>query len=352
MIYLDHNATTVISKSVLTAMQEVYSLDYINPSSVHSAGKQAKKLYQKAKEDILYCLNADGYDLVFTASGTEANNLALHGKKVLTTATEHESIKNQSIEKEIIPVNSNGLIDVSTFQKMAETNDFSSIIWANNQTGIVQNMQALIEVKGNCQLHTDAVQYVGKRLINLKETPVDAITISGHKIHAPHGIACLVFRKNFPIKKMIYGGLQENGNRAGTHNLPAIVGFAHALIEVNSAKYIKNYCSYTQKLTNFITNFVQNYGGKIVACNVDRISNTLCIIKKGVLTTEQLLVMDINQICVSAGSACSAGVVGKSYVLQAMGLSDDEISCAIRVSLDTSNTMQEAEEFCKVWKSL
>jgi len=352
MIYLDSNATTAISKKALEEMNKIYEAGYINPSSIHFSGRLAKKHLEQAKERILSSLNASGYDLVFTSSGTEANNLALNGKKVLTTGIEHESIKNQPFVKTVTSVNNNGYIDFKQFQSFAEQGGCASIIWANNQTGVVQNMEKILEIKGSCLLHTDAIQYAGKRLINLVETPIDAITISSHKIHGPHGVGCLIFKKKFPIEKMIFGGSQENSLRAGTYNLPGIVGFSFAFQEVNSIEYIEKYVNHTQKLTNFISSFVVENGGKIIAQNSDKLSNTLCIIKKGVLTTEQLLIMDINSICVSAGSACSAGIVSKSYVLQEMGVDDEEISCAIRVSVDISNTFEDVQEFCKVWKAL
>ncbi len=352
MIYLDANATTAISHNAFQAMQDVYSIGCVNPSSIHSAGKLAKKLYQKAKEDILRSLNAEGYDLVFVSSGTEANNLALYNKKILTTATEHESIRNQPLQKTLLTVNGNGIVNVNQFEELAKNHAFSSIIWSNNQTGVVQDIPSMIKVKDQCLLHTDAVQYAGKRHIDLQNTPVDAITISSHKIHGPCGIACLVFKKNYPITPMIFGGSQENSLHAGTHNLPAIVGFSTALAKVNSHEYIENYHYHTTMLTNEISNFVQNNGGEIVAKNSNRLSNTLCIIKKNTLTTEQILMMDINNICISAGSACSAGVVGKSYVLQAMGLDSEDIACAIRVSVDISNSIEEVQEFCQIWKNL
>jgi len=352
MIYLDSNATTAISKKALEEMNKIYEVGCVNPSSIHIGGKLAKKHLEQAKDRILHSLNASGYDLIFTSSGTEANNLALNSKKIITTGVEHESIKNQTPVKTVTSVDRDGCINFMEFQNFAEQGGCASIIWANNQTGVVQNMKKILEIKGSCFLHTDAVQYAGKRLINLAETPVDAITISSHKIHGPHGVGCLVFKKDFPIEKMIFGGSQENSLRAGTYNLPGIIGFSFALMEVNSVEYIEKYVNHTQKLTNFISAFVLKNGGKIIAQNSDKLSNTLCIVKKGVLTTEQLLIMDINGICISAGSACSAGVVSKSYVLQEMGIDGEEISCAIRVSVDISNTFEDVQEFCKVWKAL
>lgn len=352
MIYFDHNATTSISGKALKTMQDIYELGCCNPSSVHLMGKLAKKHLDSAREKILKTLNADGYDIIFTSSGTEANNLALNGKKILTTGIEHESIKNQKLQKKTLKVNYEGVVNEEDFKNSVDEYDCISIMWANNQTGVVQDLNKFIELKGKSLIHTDAVQYAGKKHIDLRSTPVDAITISGHKIHGPYGVGCLLLKKNFVVNSIIYGGSQENSLRAGTYNLPAIVGFATALEEVNSLEYLERYEYHTKMLMEYIANFVLENGGLVMCYESERISNTLCIAKKGVLTTEQLLIMDMNNICISAGSACSAGVVSKSYVLKEMGIDDEIISCSVRISVDLSNTMEEVYEFCRIWKNL
>lgn len=362
MIYLDANATTPIFPQVLHKMEEIYRLGVVNPSSVHQAGKLAKRYYMQAKSDILSALNAGNeYDVVFCASGTEANNLALNAKMVGISTIEHESIKNQATDiypnlhhkcvSVEIGVNCDGVVNIEDFASSAQKNECVSIIWANNLTGVIQNAGELIKHKGDAFLHMDAVQYTGKQLIDLTKTPIDAISISGHKIHGPHGCGALIFRKNFPISPLIKGGSQENNHRAGTHNLPAIVGLAKALRICNSVEYIQQYINHTQKLRNFITTFISQNGGTIVSSGAECLSNTICIIKNGVPSTEQLMFMDMNNICVSGGSACSAGVVGKSHVLQAMGL-ESLAPFAIRVSFDSSNTMDDVSTFCNVWKML
>jgi len=336
MTYLDFNATTQIAPEILQKMNEIYGLGFLNPSSVHKSGKIAKKHLLEAKTRILKalnCQNPSNYDVVFTSSGTEANNLALSGKKFQRSPFEHESVRN--------------LPNGGDFG--GENCEFSSIIWANNITGVVNDVETLKNTKF---LHTDAVQFVGKRKIDLSSGKIDAITISGHKIHAPHGIACLVFKKSYPISPIVVGGSQNESLHAGTYNLPAIVALSHAIEMVNCDEYLEKYQSHTQKLRQKLEDFVKNNGGIVVGEEFDRIANTSCIAKIGVPSTEQLMIFDQHNICVSVGSACSAGVVSKSTVLKAMGLSDEIVSSVVRVSIGLSSTEGEIDEFCRVWKGL
>ncbi len=336
MTYLDHNATTQIAPEILQKMNEIYGLGFLNPSSVHKSGKIAKKHLLEAKNRILKalnCQNPSNYDIIFTSSGTEANNLALSGKNFYRSPFEHESVRN-------LPNGSD---------EIAENCEFSSIIWANNITGVVNDVENLKKTKF---LHTDAVQFAGKRKIDLSSGKIDAITISGHKIHAPHGIACLVFSKSYPISPIVVGGSQNESLHAGTYNLPAIVALSHAIEMVNCDEYLEKYQNDTQKLRQKLEDCVQSHGGVVIGVEFDRISNTSCIAKIGIPSTEQLMIFDQNDICVSAGSACSAGVVSKSYVLQAMNLPDEIVSSAIRVSVGISNTESEIDEFCRIWKGL
>ena len=342
MTYLDHNATTQIAPEILQKMNEIYGLGFLNPSSVHKSGKIAKKHLLEAKNRILKALNCQNplnYDVVFTSSGTEANNLALSGKKFQRSPFEHESVRN-------LP-NGSDFNDFSS--EIAENCEFSSIIWANNITGVVNDVETLKNTKF---LHTDAVQFAGKRKIDLSNGKIDAITISGHKIHAPHGIACLVFRKSYPISPIVVGGSQNASLHAGTYNLPAIVALSHAVEMVNCEGYLEKYQSHTHKLRQKLEDFVRENGGIVVGEQFDRISNTSCIAKVGVPSTEQLMIFDQNNICVSVGSACSAGVVSKSPTLKAMGLSDEIVGSVVRVSLGLSNTEREIDEFCRVWKGV
>jgi cysteine desulfurase len=354
MIYLDHNSTTAVSPAVLEKMNEVYGLKYINPSSVHGYGLIAKKYLQEARQQILKSLNAgEDYEIIFTASSTESNNLALSGKEIITTKTEHASVLNLPCETIFVNVDTNGLVDSEELRKYAHNGRTISIIWANHQTGVVQDIGNLLNLKNDCFFHTDATQYIGKRLIDLKQMPVDAITFCGHKIGGGHGIACLVYRKNFKINPILYGGLQEGGIRAGTYNLPAIVGFAYAVANVNDVEYLQKYQKHTQKLVDTIAEYVLQNGGLVLPQHNEKISNTICIAKRGLLNSEQAMIMDLNGICVSVGSACHAGISNtKSYVLQAMGFDDEISSCAIRVSVGMENTESDIAKFCEAWKRM
>lgn len=354
MIYLDHNSTTAISKSVLAKMNEIYNADFINPSAIHSYGVAAKKYLSEARDRILLSLNAGSdYDCIFTSSATEANNLALKGKYIVTTKTEHESVLNIPCDTIFLDVDSQGFILMEALKQHTIDSRTISVIWASNQTGVVQDMAGIIKNKGDCYIHTDATQYIGKKLIDLSKTPVDALTFCGHKIHGPHGIGCLVFKKSFPITTMIYGGSQENSIRAGTYNLPGIVGLSYAVLQANDKGYLTQYGFYTNNLIDTIACFVLKTGGIVLPLHTEKISNTICIAKPGVLNSEQVMLMDFNGICVSIGSACSASISKtKNHVLQAMGIDDEISSCAIRVSVGMENTQQDIDTFCRVWKSI
>ena len=354
MIYLDHNSTTAISHAVVEKMNEIYGLKYLNPSSVHGYGLIAKKHLQNAKKLILASVNASSdYDCIFTASSTESNNLALNGKSIITTKTEHPSILNLPCETAFVEVDTNGFVKIDDLKKHANFKKTISIIWANNQTGVVQDLATLLTHKNDCLFHTDATQYIGKLKIDLQKTPVDAITFCGHKIGGPHGVACLVFKKTFPINKIFYGGLQENELRAGTYNLPSIVAFSHAVKIANDDEYLEKFQKHTQKFVKIIENFVLANGGLVLPMHEKKVPNTVCIAKIGVLNSEQAIIMDMNNICISIGSACHAGISNtKSYVLQAMNYSDSIASSSIRISLGMENTAREIEKFCEIWKKM
>lgn len=354
MIYLDHNSTTAISKAVVEKMNEIYNMGFINPSAVHACGVAAKRCLTEAKQRILSSLNASSdYDCIFTASATEANNLALNGKYIVTTKTEHESVLNIPCDTVFLDVDAEGFISIKKLRGNAINDRTISVIWANNQTGVVQNMAQIIENKAGCHVHTDGTQYIGKRFIDLSRTPVDALTFCGHKIHGPHGIGCLIFKRSFAVKQTVYGGAQEDGLRPGTYNLPAIVGLSYAVMRANDNEYLKEYQSHTQRMIDIIIDFAEKNGGVVLPRYSDKISNTVCIAKPGVLNSEQVMLMDLNNICVSIGSACSAGLSKtKNHVLEAMGFDDSLSSCAIRVSVGMETIRSEIEEFCRVWKSM
>lgn len=354
MIYLDHNSTTAISPAVLEQMNEVYGLKYLNPSSVHGFGVQAKNLLQQAKKRILQSLNAENdYEIIFTASSTESNNLALNGKKIITTQAEHASVLNIPCETEFLKIDKNGIVDVENFKSHVQSGRTISVLWANNETGILQDIKTLLQYKNDCFLHTDATQAIGKIKIDLQKIPVDALTFCGHKIGGPHGVACLVYRKNFSVNPVIFGGMQEGGIRAGTQDLPAIVGFSYAVEVVNDEKYLEKYQKHTKKLIDIIKNFVLQNDGIVLPMHEQKISNTILVAKKSILNSEQAMIMDFNGVCVSVGSACHAGIANvKSHVLTAMGIEDEIASCAIRVSVDIENTEEEIRKFCEIWQNL
>lgn len=359
MIYLDNNATTKISTKVKEAMHALEDLP-LNPSSIHSYGRKARILVESARESIAKFVGAKNHKVIFTASGTESNNLAIQGLvkyKLVVSAIEHASILKIGKHIHTIPVSADGIIDTGALKRLLRQYQneklLVSTMMVNNETGVIQPIKEISEIVHEFGgiLHIDAVQAAGKIDINIEDLNVDLATISSHKIYGPKGAAALVCKKNIELSSIIKGGSQENGYRAGTENVLAIHGFK---IAAQEATHNLNQMQKLESIRDYIETVVQDYckDAVVFGKNVPRVANTSLIAMPYVTSETQLIHFDIEKIALSNGSACASGKVSNSHVLAAMGVKPEFATSTIRISLGIENTMDEATKFIDSWKKL
>ncbi|MFO7560857.1 MAG: cysteine desulfurase NifS [Desulfobacterales bacterium] len=359
IIYADNNATTRVAKKVLDEMRPYLETYYGNPSSMHSFGGQIAKKINEAREKTASLLNASPEEILFTSCGTESDSTAIRAairsnpdrKKIVTTRVEHPAIKNlcehfakNEFHVTYVPVDENGTLDLDyLYKNLTDDTAIVSIMWANNETGVifpVEEIAAKVKEKG-IVFHTDAVQAVGKIPIDLKNTEIDMLSLSGHKIHAPKGIGALYIKKGTKFSPFLIGGHQEKGRRGGTENVASIIGLGAAselsksLMEEENTKVKEMRDSLEKGLLERIDNAIVN-GAK-----EKRLPNTTSIAFEYVEGEAILLMMDEYGICASSGSACTSGSLEPSHVLRAMGVPFTAAHGTIRFSLSTYNTMEE-----------
>lgn len=358
-VYMDHNATTIMHPDVVAALGELQNLP-LNASSIHGSGRKARGLIEAARENISNLMNAKNAKIIFTASGTESNNMALRGHdkyKILVSNIEHSSIFKIGVHANIIPVNSDGIVDVIALERIlrqyAGERVLVSVMLANNETGVIQPVRKIADIvhQHGGLVHTDAAQCFGKIDVDIAALGADMLTISSHKLSGPHGTAALVALKHAPLHSLIFGGGQEQGYRAGTENVAAIHGFGVAAQEAEkSVIAMKSITILRNMIEEEIKHIAPN--AVIFGEKATRLPNTSMIYMPDVTSETQVMHFDMAGIEVSAGSACSSGKVETSHVLLAMGVKPEIAKCAIRVSLGNTNTMQDAEKFITAWKEL
>ena len=353
-VYMDHNAPTAVRPAVKDALLRARELTG-NPSSVHGAGRGVRKLVEDAREQVAALVGAMPAGVVFTSGGTEANNLAIPGagtRRVLVSAVEHVSVLKSVAAPEIIAVDSNGLIDLGALDAALEVNQEAalvSVMLANNETGVIQPVAEVSSLakKHGALFHCDAVQAAGKFVIDMKALGIDMLTLSAHKIGGPQGIGALVLADDQTLSPIIRGGGQERSRRAGTENLPGIVGFGVAAAE--ALKNLSVFADVRDWRDRIEAELSRHQGVCIFGASVSRLANTTCLTMPGVEAEHQLIALDLAGIAVSAGSACSSGKVEPSHVLAAMGIEADEAATAIRVSLGWNTTEHDIERFLSAW---
>ena len=352
-IYLDNNATTALHPEVLEAMLPGLRENYGNPSSIHSFGRSARVQLDEAREKVACLINAHSSEIIFTSGGTEANNLALLGvafkdkeKKIITSKIEHPSVLNpcrqleeQGVEVNYLDVDGSGRIDMDDLEaQITESTALISLQHANSETGVLQNIKRASEIARNKGIlfHTDAVQSVAKIPFDLKNYPVDLLSISAHKFYGPKGVGALYLRKGTPaLFSPLCGGNQEKKRRGGTENVAGIMGFGKAC-ELATEKM-----SETSKLAD-LRDYFQNRVCELIprtelwGDKANRLPNTLNLGFDGVAGDTLLIALDMEGVAVSTGSACSSGTGLPSPVLQAMGIPNDKINSSIRFSLGCS----------------
>lgn len=361
MIYFDHNATTPLDERVLEAMQPFLSLFYGNPSSLYRAGRIARSAIEGAREQVAALVGVAPAQVVFTSGGTEANNLALQavstGSRLLISQIEHPSVtepaqhlQRRGCHLDRLGVDENGLFDSDSFGRTCLNRpDFASIMLANNETGVIQNIshwsQQLREQ--NAIVHTDAVQAAGKIPVSFAALNVHLMTISGHKIYGPKGSGALIVEKDLEIEPLLLGGGQERGLRAGTENVAAIVGFGKAA-ELALAELDRR-SERLLRLRRQLEQSLKELSGTVVFSEAaERLPNTVQFGIEGVDGEMLQMQLDKKAVAVSSGSACASGGREPSPVLTAMGVGPELAKSAIRVSLGKANTEAEVAEFIKV----
>ncbi len=361
-VYLDHNATTPVRAEVLEAMLPYFKEKFGNASSVHGFGREAKVALEEAREKVAYLFGAFPQEIFFTSGGTESDNLAIKGaafanrkkgKHIITSRIEHHAVlesckflEKEGFEVAYLPVDSLGMVDPDDLRKaLREDTVLVSIMYVNNEVGTIQPIEKLSKIakEKGAYFHTDAVQAVGKIPIDVRRLEVDMISVSGHKIYGPKGVGALFVRKGVRITPWSHGGHHERSRRAGTENVPAIVGFAKALELINQNMEEEN-----NRLRELTQRFYQKLLDSIpdVILNGDlnhRIPNTLNLSFKGVEGESVILSLDLKGVAVSSGSACTSGTLEPSHVLAAMGVDPAIVQGAIRFSFGKDNTTEDVE---------
>jgi cysteine desulfurase len=359
-VYFDHNATTQIDGRVLEAMLPWMSAQSGNPSSRHQFGRAAREAVAQAREQVARACGAQASQVVFTASGTEANNLAIKGLadyvpqgQVLSSAVEHPCVTRSAMAMRAlghtsnsIPVDSDGKVDRAEMKaQLRLATSLVSVMLANNETGVLQNVAELAELaraRGSL-MHTDAVQALGKIALNFNELNVHAMTVSSHKIHGPQGAAALILDKRVDIKPLLHGGGQERGLRSGTENVAAIVGFGLAC-ELASQQ-LADYQGHTLSLRTQLETGLVAMNATIFGAQSTRLSNTSFFAMDGIEGETLVVALDRKGYAVASGSACSSDSTEPSAVLLAMGVQEDVARGAVRVSLGTQNSAQQVADF-------
>ena len=361
-IYFDHNAASLILPSIRSQIESL-PLIPLNPSSVHSAGRIAKSLVENARRQILHSVNAeeDSYNLVFTSSGTESNNMVIKGfsdRLVICSKAEHLSVLTPIMDCNnfrLINIDHNGLLDLDQLEEILKSSSEPCLVsahLANNETGVIQDIKKICKIahKYDAIVHSDAIQAYGKIKIDLINTDLDLITVASHKVGGPKAVSALIYRKSIIFSALLKGGGQERGKRAGSENVEAIFGFGQFALHINDS--IER-LSQLGKIRDFIEAQIQDISpSSIIAKDTPRIPNTSCIVMKDKTSQLQQIAFDLENIAISAGAACSSGKISKSHVLQAMAIDETMASCAIRISLGHNNNLQEAKKFVDSWIKL
>ena len=361
-IYLDNNATTRVDPLVVDVMLPFLTERYGNPSSIHSFGGEVEKDVQAARRRVADMLGAEhDYEIVFTGTGTEANNLAILGtagfykdrRHVITTSVEHPAVLNACKELErtgyrvtYVPVDSEGLLDMDTFKKSLDADTaIVSVMYANNETGVLFPVE---EIGAICReqkipFHVDAVQVAGKIPINVSKINCDFLTVSGHKFHAPKGIGALYVRRGTPLRPMIYGGHQEKSRRPGTENVASIIGMGKAAELV--MEHLNNDAGNIKRLRDKLENgLLARFNNAVLNGNKERRVVNTSNIGFGYIEGESILLyMDRKGIAASSGSACTSGSLEPSHVLRAMNVSFTSVHGSIRFSLSRFTTEEEID---------
>ena len=353
-IYFDNNATTPVLPEVFEAMRPYFGEHFGNASSIHHHGQETRAAVEDARESVAKLLGCNASEIIFTSGGTESDNLAISGlvdagDHVITSSIEHHAVlhvykhlEDLGCEVTILPVDGRGLIDPADVRRALKPNTkLISIMMANNETGVLQPVDEIgkIAAEAKVYFHTDAVQAAAKVVIDVKRIGCHALTISGHKIHAPQGVGALYARKGTKLRPMLYGGRHERSRRAGTENVPGIVALGKAAqiakqgLDRGDEKKMSALRDRLQQgiLAQFEDASVNGEGAA-------RVPNTTNIRFEHIEGESLVIALDLKGLAVSTGAACSSGAIEPSHVLIAMGLRSDQAKASIRFSLGKQTT--------------
>ncbi len=363
-IYLDNNATTTVRPEVLDAMLPYFREQFGNPSSVHWAGRMVSGAIEKAREQVGQLLNCSPAEIIFVSCGSEGDNFAIKGtaealrhkgNHIITTTVEHpavletcEYLEKNGFEVTYLPVDNDGMLDLAELEAaITDKTILISVMWANNETGNLFPIQQIGEIARRHQVrfHTDAVQAIGKVPVDVQAAKVDMLVLSGHKIGAPKGVGALYLRRGTRMTRFMHGGHQERNRRAGTHNVPGIVGLGVAceLARLNQEKDYAYVRRLRDKLEQGILSTVPDV--KLNGHpNPDlRLPNTLNVSFNFIEGESLLLFFDMKGIAASSGSACTSGSLEPSHVMKAMGVDIVLAHSSVRFSFSADNTEEEVD---------
>jgi cysteine desulfurase len=358
-VYLDNNATTPVLPEVLDDMRPFYLEEFGNASSIHHYGQHARAAVEKARASVAALVNARPAEIVFLSGGTEADNLAIFGlvrggDHVVTSSIEHHAVLNSckrlqqmGCEVTYVPVNGRGEIAPDDVRKALRPNTrLITIMMANNETGVLQPVEEIgrIALEADVFFHTDAVQAAGKVPIDVAQIACDALSISGHKIHAPQGTGAMFLKKGTLIQPMLYGGSHERQRRAGTENLPGIVGLGKAA-EV-ARKWLqsdgpKEMSAMRDHLQDALLRSAEAAG--VNGLGAARVPNTTNLWFDFIEGEALVIALDLKGLAVSSGAACSSGAIEPSHVLLAMGISQQRARASVRLSLGKQTTQEDID---------
>ena len=366
-IYLDHAATTYTSKEVLNEMLPFFTEHYGNPSSVHQFGREVKKSIDIARDRVAKAIGALPEEIYFTAGGSEADNLAIKGvayanknkgNHIITTKIEHpavietcEQLQKEGFEVTFLDVDHYGLVNPEDVRNAIKDNTILiSVMYANNEIGTIQPISEIAKIANEKKIyfHTDAVQAIGSIRINVQEQKIDMLSMAGHKFYGPKGVGALYVRKGVKLVSIIHGGSQERKRRAGTENVPGIIGMGKA-IELAYQKFDENNARITMlrdKLINEIMAKVPHT--RLNGHPENRLPNNTSFCFEFIEGESLLLNLDLKGIAGSSGSACSSGSLEPSHVLLAIGLSHEIAHGSLRLSLGEVNTVEDIDYVLQV----
>lgn len=362
-VYLDNASTTYVSSEVLADILPCFNAIYGNSNSLHSYGRDASAITDRARDRIARAINASkSNEIYFTSGGTEADNWAIKGiahaysnkgKHIITSAIEHhavldacKSLEDEGYEVTYLPVDRSGLVDMAELlHAIRKDTTLVSIMAVNNEVGTIQNIKTIAKIahEYGAIFHTDAVQAVGALKLDVQDMEIDAMSLSGHKIYGPKGVGCLYLKNGTRIENLIVGGNQERGKRGGTLNVPAIAGFGKA-VEIA----VRDMSINQQKLRSERDYFVRNVQEKIEYTHINghpqqKVNGILNMSFEMVDNESLLMLLDMEGVAVSIGSACTSNSTQPSHVLKAMGLEDDKIKSSIRISFGKNTSRSDLD---------